>query len=105
MANTFRVGERVIYIGNDPELQGKEVIIEEPLQLCIDPDDNYWFGYPINHCGSNNKWKKPLQTAPKPHQLKRKSNDDLPQKSTEVELSSWDKVGWSPNKISTIDKA
>lgn len=89
MSKAFNVGERVIITKG--EFKGREVTIMEPLQLCKDPDGDTWFGYPTDF------WKDGLQISPRPHYLRRKS-DDGPSASDSTDIGSWDNVGWTPHK-------
>jgi hypothetical protein len=90
---TFRVGERAIIISSD-----QEVTIVEPLQLCRNPKGRTWFGYPTD------LYEGGLQISPLPHQLRKKTKDADPSVSTEAQVGSWDKVGWSPHKQLEVSK-
>lgn len=92
MSKTFRVGEHAICI-SEGRFKGWEVVIQEPLKLCQDPEGNMWFGYPTNRTAPDG-----LQLSPAPHNLRRKDDDEGPRVEEKVDIGSWDKVGWNPHK-------
>lgn len=91
MSKTFKVGERAIVVVGK-KTKGWEVTIVEPLQLCVDPEGNTWFGYPTDRTLDG------LQLCPRPHHMKRKSDDEGPRAEDKLDIGSWDKVGWTPHK-------
>jgi hypothetical protein len=96
MSKTFRVGEKVILIrhrtGKYPELDGKELIITEPLELRTNHEGEVWYGY------GSNIYHKGYHICPRPQDLKRKDDDEGLRADERVDIGSWDKVGWTPHK-------
>lgn len=94
MSKTFKVGEKAIVLNSRhfKEVIGRIVTITEPLQLLRNTKGDSWFGYPTNYERDGSRF------CPRPHHLKKISDDHGPVVEDFAALSTWDKVGWAPTK-------